>query len=85
MYISQVSGECLQDHWSSGFLYGLVRDVVFTFLHKLIFSVKRIDVLEIFQCHKIVVDTLNRHLQNHNLKANSVSVVNNNDNLKTIG
>ena len=42
-------------------------------------------VLEIFQCHKIAVDILNRHLQNHNLKAHSVSVVNNNDDLTTIG
>ena len=45
----------------------------------------RIDVLEIFQCLKIAVDTPNRHLQNHNVKAHSVSVVNNNDDLKTIG
>ena len=60
-----------------------VRGVVFTFCRKLTLSIKRIDVLEIFQCHKIAVDTLNRHLQNHNLKAHSVSVVNNNDDLKT--
>ena len=31
------------------------------------FSIKRIDVLKIFQCHKMAVDTLNRHLQNHYL------------------
>ena len=63
----------------------LVRDVVFTFWRKLVFSSKRIDVLKIFQYHKIAVDTLNSNLQNHNLKAHSVSEVNNNDDLKTIG
>ena len=66
-------------------LFFLERDVVFTFLRKLTFSVKQRDVLEIFQCHNIAVHTLNRHLQNHNLKAHSVGVVNNNDDLKTIG